>query len=153
MEREYQLPYRQARENVIDEMRGGCDHASGGAGGADATAFAGVSNQEVVASVGTAGASEAVGENAAFEVTAEFVLGQYRGMTATAVVVQRQLGGEVVLQHALEKRAVGLAPVVNGRRTARFGGSGKHGQLFIRYRRAQGRQFIKLVSAKKDAKS
>jgi hypothetical protein len=71
-EREYPLPYRQAREDVIDEVRGGFDHATGGAGGADATAFAGVSHQEVVATIGAAGASEAVGENAAFEVAAEF---------------------------------------------------------------------------------
>ena len=121
------MPYRQTRENVINEMRGGFDHASGGAGGADATAFAGVSHQEVVATVGAAGAREAVGENAAFEVAAEFALGQYRGMAATAVVVQRQPSGEVVLRHAVEQRAFGLAPVVNGRRTARFGGSGRHG--------------------------
>ena len=108
------MPYRQAREDVIDEMRGGFDHASGGAGGADATAFAGVSHQEVVATIGAAGASEAVGENAAFEVAAEFALGQCRGMAATAVVVQRQPGGEVRLDDAVETRTFGLAPVVNG---------------------------------------
>ena len=77
--------------------------------------------------VGAAGAGKTVGEEAAFEVTAEFALGQCRGMAATAVVVQRQPGGEVVLHPAVEKRAVGRAPVVNDRRTARLGGSDKHG--------------------------
>lgn len=43
---------------------------------------------------------EAVGEDAAYEVAAEFALGQCRGMAATAVVVQRQPGGEVILHHA-----------------------------------------------------
>ena len=80
-----------------------------------------------MATVGAAGASEAVGENAAFEVAAEFTLGQCRGMAAKAVVVQRQPGGEVCLDDAVENRAFGLAPVVNGRRTARFGGNGRHG--------------------------
>lgn len=61
---------------------------------------------------------EAVGENAAFEVAAEFALGQCRGMAATAVVVQRQAGGKVRWDDAVENRAFVLAPVVNGRRTA-----------------------------------
>jgi len=55
-----------------------------------------------VATIGAAGAREAVGENAAFEVAAEFALGQCRGMAATVVVVQRQPGGEVVLHHAVK---------------------------------------------------
>jgi len=129
------IPYRQAREDVIDEVRGSLDHASGGAGGADATAFVtegnprgtGVSHQEVVTAVGAAGAGKTVGEDAAVEVAAEFALRQCRGMAATAVVVQRQPGGEVILHHVVEQRAFGLAPVVNGRHTARFGGSGRHG--------------------------
>ena len=78
---------------MIDEMRGGFDHTPGGAGRADAAPFAGVGDDEVVTAVGAAGAGKTVGEEAAFEVTAEFALGQCRGMAATAIVVQRQPSG------------------------------------------------------------
>jgi len=55
------LPYRQARENVIDEMRGGFDHAPDGTGGTDAVTFTGVSDDEVVTTVGAAGARKSNG--------------------------------------------------------------------------------------------
>ena len=121
------MPYRQTRKDVIDEMRSGLDHAPGGTGGADAPPFTGVGDDEVVTAVGAAGAGKTMGEDAAFEVAAEFALGQCRGMAATAVVVQRQPGGEARLDNAVENRAFGLAPVVNGRRAARLGGRGRHG--------------------------
>ena len=42
---------------------------------------------KLVTSVGTAGTGKTAGEDAAFEVTAEFARGQCWGMAATAVVV------------------------------------------------------------------
>jgi hypothetical protein len=112
---------------VVSEVRCRFDHPPRGAGRADATPFAGVGDDRIVTAVRAAGSGETVGEDAAFEVAAEFAFGQCRGMAATAAVVQRQPGGEVRLDDAVENCAFGLAPVVNGRRTARFGGSGRHG--------------------------
>ena len=55
------------------------------------------------------------GEEAAFEVAAEFAFGQCRGIAATAVVVQHQPGGEVRLDDAVENRTFGAG----GKRPAR----------------------------------
>ena len=112
---------------MVSEVRCRFDHPPRGAGRTDATPFAGVGDDKVVTAVRAAGSGETVGEDAAFEVAAEFAFGQCRGMAATAAVVQRQPGGEVRLDDAIENRTFGLAPVVNGRRTTRFGGSGGHG--------------------------
>ncbi len=112
---------------MVSEVRCRFDHPPRGAGRTDATPFAGVGDDKVVTAVRAAGTGETVGKDAAFEVTAEFAFGQCRGMAATAAVVQRQPGGEVRLDDAVENRTFGLAPVVNGRRTARFGSSGGHG--------------------------
>ena len=126
-EREHPLPYRQARKDVVGEVRRGLDHAPGGAGGTDATAFAGVGDNEIVPAVRAAGAGKAVGEDATFEVAAEFALGQHRCLTALPVIVQRQPGGEVRLYHAVEERAFGLASVIDGGDAARVGSNGGHG--------------------------
>ena len=112
---------------MVSEVRCRFDHPPRGAGRTDAAPFTGIGDDEVVTAVRAAGSGETVGQGAAFEVTAEFVFGQYRGMAATAAVVQRQPGGEVRLDDAVENRAFGLAPVVNGGRAARFGDSGGHG--------------------------
>ncbi len=48
-------------------------------------------------------------------------------MSVTAVVIERQPGGEVRLYHAGENRAFRLALAANGRRAARLGGCGGHG--------------------------
>ena len=69
--------------------------------------------------------------SAFFPSATESALGQSWGMAATAVVVQRQPGGEVRLDDAVENRALGLAPVVNGQRAARFGGRGRYGGIRI----------------------
>ena len=68
-----------------------------------------------------------MGEDAAFEVAAEFAFGQRRGLPALPVIMQRQPGGEVRLYQAIENGAFGLAAVVDGRRAARLGGWGGHG--------------------------
>ena len=85
-----------------------------------------VDHQHMKMQVSIVQSAEIVGEDAAFKVAAEFTFSQCRGLTAKVVVVQRQPGGEVDLDDAVENRAFGLAPVVNGRRTARFGGSDRH---------------------------
>lgn len=91
--REHPLPHRQSRNDVLGEVRGGLDHASGGAGRTDAATFAGVGDQEVMAAIGTAGARKTVGEDAALKIPAEFALGKCRGAATLLVIVQRQPGG------------------------------------------------------------
>ena len=81
------MPYGQARKNVVSEVRCRFDHPPCGAGRTDAAPFAGVGDAKVVTAVRAAGSGETVGEDAAFEVAAEFAFGQCRGMAATAVVV------------------------------------------------------------------
>ena len=114
------------RKNVINKMRGGLDHAPRRAGRTDATPFAGVGNDKIVAAIGTAGAGKTVGENAAFEVATEFTFGKCRGASAISVVVLRQPGGQMRLHHAVKQRAFRLAPVVNRRHATRFGNCVRH---------------------------
>ena len=117
---------------MVSVVRCRFDYLPRGAGRTDATSFVprrkypwgtGVGDDKVVTAVRAA----TVGKDAAFQVTAEFAFGQCQGVAATAVVVQRQPSSEVRLDDAVENRTFGLAPVVNGRRNARFGGSGDHG--------------------------
>ena len=72
--REHPLAHRQARQDVVGEMRSGLDHAPGVAGRAHAPALAGVGDEKVVAAFAAAGAGKTVGEDAAFEVAAKFAL-------------------------------------------------------------------------------
>lgn len=78
-EREHPLPHRQGGKDVIDQMGGGFDHAPSGARRADASALAGVGDDEIVAAVGAAGTGKAVGEDAAVEVAAEFAFDERWG--------------------------------------------------------------------------
>ena len=61
---------RQGREGLIDQMRGGLDHAPGVARGADAAPLAGEGHQEGLAAGRATGAGEAVREYPAFEMAA-----------------------------------------------------------------------------------
>jgi hypothetical protein len=87
--REHPLPNRQARNDVVGEMSSGLDHAAGVAGRADTASLAGQGDQKVVTAAGTSGAGEAVGQDAAFEIAAEFPLDVGRGRTARFVLYMR----------------------------------------------------------------
>jgi hypothetical protein len=78
---------------MFGEVRGGLDHTPGGAGRTDATTFAGVGDQEVMAAIATAGARKTVGENTALKIPAEFALGKRWGAATLLVIVQSQPGG------------------------------------------------------------
>lgn len=106
-EREHPLPHRQARKDMIDEMRRRFGHAPGGAGGADAAALAGIGDDEIVAAVGAAGTGKAVGEDAAIEVAAEFAFGERWDRPTLLVIVQRQPSGEV---HRNNRRRSNISP-------------------------------------------
>lgn len=107
------LPHRQARNDVQGKMRSGLDHAPGGAGRTDATAFAGIRDQEVTTAVGAAGPGKSVGEEAAFEVAAEFPRGNTGNATTGAVVVPCQPGGQMALHGSLAQAALRSPPATD----------------------------------------
>ena len=99
---------------MVGQMRGGLQHAARGAGWADATTFAGVDNAEVVPARSAAGAGEAVDEDAAVEVAAQFPLGDRWSARPGANLLKRKPGGKMGLHRAIEQRARGLATAVDG---------------------------------------
>jgi len=99
---------------MVSQMRGGLHHTAGGAGGADAPALAGVGNEEVVPARSAAGTGEAVGEDAAVEVVAQFPLGGCGRARSGAIILKRQPSGKMGLHRATEQRALGLATAVDG---------------------------------------
>ena len=99
---------------MVGKVGGGFDHAPGVAGRADAPAFTGIGNQIVVAAVGAAGPSEAVGEDAAFQIAAEFPLDVGGRGAARFVLRQFEPGRQVGLHGAIEHRALGLAATIGG---------------------------------------
>jgi hypothetical protein len=68
------LTHRHFGEYVLDEVRGRLGHAPRGAGRTHASALAGVGDQKVMPTPGAAGAGEAVRQNAAGQVPAQFPL-------------------------------------------------------------------------------
>ena len=120
------MAHGQRRQDVIDEMGCGLDHTASVAGGTYATALATERYQEVVATAGAAGASEAVRQNAAAQVGSEVSLDP-RG---DAVPHGVPLGGlceealEVMLDQRIERRLGRTAAPVDGptvRRRGRVG--------------------------------
>ena len=87
---EHPLPHRQRRENVIDQVRGSFGHAPGVAGGAHATALAGVCDQEIVLALVAVGSGKAVSKDAAFESAAKcpFDMGRRRFSVLAAGLLQ-----------------------------------------------------------------
>ena len=67
-------------------MRRWFGRAAGIAGGADPAAIAGKRDQKVVTAISAAGPGEAVGEDAAFEVTEEFLLDVGRHQAARFIL-------------------------------------------------------------------
>jgi hypothetical protein len=77
-EREHPLPCGHVWQHVVGEVGGNLAHAASVAGRADASALAGERDQPLVATVLTAGPSEAMGQNAALEVAPEVPLDPLR---------------------------------------------------------------------------
>jgi len=76
--REHPLPQRQVRQHAIGQMRCGGHHAPRVARGAHAAPLAGERDQEIVAALPAPGPGKAMGEDAAFQVTAELPLHVFR---------------------------------------------------------------------------
>ena len=108
------LPHRQAGNAMQGEMRGGLDHSPGGAGRTDATTFAGIRDQEVMPAVGAARPGKTMGEDAAFQIAAEFPLGDAENAATGAVIVQRQPGRQMLLHGAVEQGAFRSPPAIDG---------------------------------------
>jgi len=89
---------------------------------AHATAFAGKGDQEIVSAIPAAGAGEAVGEDAAFQIAAELPLHVLRHAVALPLLGQRQVGLEMALNSAVQRRVLGAAPAIDGARARRVDG-------------------------------
>jgi hypothetical protein len=115
--REDPLAHRQRRDDVIDQVRRGLCHAPGVARRTQAAPFAREGDQEVVPAVRTSGAGEAVGENAALEVTAElpFHVGRHPLGIPVVVPCEREVGLQVLLDHLVEGGSRGMTAVIRGR--------------------------------------
>ena len=67
-----------------------------------------------MSAVGAAGTGEAVGEDAAVEVAAQFPLGDRWRARSGAIILQCQPGGKMGLRRAIEQRVLGLATALDG---------------------------------------
>ncbi len=113
---EHPLPYRKRRQDMIDEMGGGLDHAAGITGRTYSPAPAGVRHQKVVATAGTPCSCESMSENATTQVGPEVALDP-RGDAVSHGIGLGSLceeGLEVVLDQRIERRPGGTAPAVDG---------------------------------------
>ena len=115
---QHPLAHRQARENVVCEMRRRLHHASRVARGAYASAFAGEGHEVVVRAVGAAGAGKAVGENAALQILGKRLAHVSPWRAVIALPIELACTGKVcpslvVLGYRLvQQRALGMARVV-----------------------------------------
>ena len=96
---------------MVGKMGGGLDHAPGGTGWADPPTLARVGDEEVVTTVGTAGAGKSVGEDAAFEIAAKFPFDRRRGAAPGPIIVQCQPGRQLRLYGALKLDATSEYPL------------------------------------------
>jgi len=81
-------------KDVVSQVRRCLGHAPGGAGGANTTALARERNQEVMPTVITAGAGEAVGKDAALEVFAKSLFHMGRRGVVVALPVELARAGQ-----------------------------------------------------------
>jgi hypothetical protein len=96
-------------------MSCGLHHPPGIARGANAAPLPRECDQEVVLTRLTEGAGKTLGEKAAFEVTAELPLYVRRQPSGVDVTLagKREIGLEMTLDDAVERRALGATPAVD----------------------------------------
>ena len=98
------LAHRQRGQDVVHEVGRALGHSPGIARGADAAAFAGEGDQEIVAALLAPRSRKAVGQNATLQVPPQFPLGVRRDALVLPVVpAQRKEGLEVVLHRPVER--------------------------------------------------
>ena len=122
------LTHRNFGKQVLDQMCGQGRHPSRGARGTHASSLAGKGNQEIMAAAWAAGASEAVGENAAGEIGTQLPLDSRRNRFAVRIRIAPlgQPSPQVLLHQSIQHRALGTAALIAARRCAASGGSGGH---------------------------
>lgn len=91
---EQPLAHRQAGEDVVGEVRRLLHHAPCVSRGADATAFAGIGHEVVVAAVITPGLRKTMRKGAALQIFAESLTGIGLGGVAVALAVELTRAGE-----------------------------------------------------------
>ena len=109
------LAYRDMRNDPVHQVGGAVDHAALGTRGADASAFAAEGHEHLEAALGTSNASEALSEDSAVEVGAEFP-GDVRGQAVSVLVRLPDGPGEIVQisgDAAIEQGLFGLASLVS----------------------------------------
>ena len=105
---------------MIDRVRRRFGHAPGvvtegnprGAGGAYATTFAGVGNQEIVLALVAVRSGESMCKDAAFEIAAKCALDMGRRCFTVLAAGELQPGFEVGLDDAIPQRPLGTAALV-----------------------------------------
>ncbi len=113
---EHPLAHGQRRQDVIDEMGGGLDHAASVTGGTHTAALATERDQKVVATTSAPCSCESMSENAAAQIGPEVALDPRGDATPHWV----RLGGlceeglEVLLDQRVERRQGGAVSAVDG---------------------------------------
>ena len=104
------MPYPCVGEDAVDEVRGGVDHAAGAAGGAEAAALAGESDQVVAAAGRAMDAAEAAFQETTVEKATEFADDEARQVSAVGIGCDAgQEGLQVGRQDVVEHGLLGLA--------------------------------------------
>jgi hypothetical protein len=99
------------RDDVIDEVRRGLDHAPGAAGGAEIAMFAGESYQMLTAAAVAFDADEAVFEQAAAQIVAELPGDErWQGRLPVREVIAELR--KTLLDDRVERRLLWLMPLV-----------------------------------------
>jgi hypothetical protein len=85
-------------------MRRGFGHAPGVTGRTNATSLTGKGNEEVMTAFGTTRARESMGQDSAFEITTECLLGETRhGVMLPGILpTKREKSLEVTLYHSIK---------------------------------------------------
>ncbi len=117
--RQRPLAPRQRRKDVIDQVRRCFGHAPRVAGRAHAATFAGAGDQEIVLALVTVSTSEAVSEDAAFEIAAKCSFDRGRRCFTALSAGEFRPGFEVGLNDASPQGPLGTATTWRGRCNSR----------------------------------
>ena len=105
------MPDRDVGDDVVDQVRGGLDHAPGTAGGAKPTLLAGEGNQQLVTAAIALHPDEPMLQAAAGEIAAELIEDE-PGQRPLAFVKAALEGRQVLLDQTVENAVFGAMPCV-----------------------------------------
>ena len=119
-ERQYPLPHRHPRDDIVDQMCGGLGHAPRATGGAKPAPLARERHQLLVGAFGTAQPQKPVGEDAAFKKRVELVLDELRQGRAGARFDLGEECLEVFPDQLIQRAVLGAAALVVDRVQRRY---------------------------------